>query len=125
MCVYVCICVCVTERKWETIPLTAISYSLFISFILWHINLWWLFNAKGILVGGQQWYYLTHSWEDKRVHTFRKSISPKVNVIEWLKFELAYYDVTVQYAMETFSLSVDAKVTILNAEHILNKKNDK
>ena len=29
-----------------------------------------LFNPKAILVEEQQWYYLTHSWEDKRVHAF-------------------------------------------------------
>ena len=29
------------------------------------------------------------------VHTFLKGISPKVNVIAQLKFEPAYYDVTV------------------------------
>ena len=40
----------------------------------------------------QQWYYLTHSWEDKGVHTFPKSICPKVNVIARLEYELAYYD---------------------------------
>ena len=27
--------------------------------------------------------YLTHSWEDKGVHTFPKGICPKVNVIAW------------------------------------------
>ena len=35
-------------------------------------------------------YYLIHSWEDKRVHTFPKSIFPKVNVIARLEFEYAY-----------------------------------
>ena len=34
--------------------------------------------------------------EDKRVHTIPKGISPKVNVIAWLGFKLAYYDVAVQ-----------------------------
>ena len=39
----------------------------------------------------QLWYYLTNSCGvDKRVHAFLKSISPKVNVSAWLKFELAY-----------------------------------
>ena len=37
-------------------------------------------------------YYLTHSWEDKGVHTFPKGICPKVNVIARLEYELAYYD---------------------------------
>ena len=38
---------------------------------------------------------LTHSWEDKGVHTFPKSICPKVNVIARPEFELASYDSTV------------------------------
>ena len=29
-----------------------------------------LFNAEAILVEGQWWYYLTHSWWDKGVHPF-------------------------------------------------------
>ena len=29
------------------------------------------------------------------VHTFSKGISPKVNVIKWLEFELAYFEVAV------------------------------
>ena len=36
------------------------------------------------------WYYLTHSWEDKGVHTFPKGICPKVNEIARLEYELAY-----------------------------------
>ena len=39
--------------------------------------------------------YLTHSWEDKGVHTFPKGICPKVNVIARLEYELAYYNSTV------------------------------
>ena len=62
-----------------------------------------LFNAKAILLEEQSWYYLTHSWEDKGVHTFPKGICSKVNVIARLEFELAYYDSAVrrfnQYSM--------------------------
>ena len=72
---------------------------------LFNINLLGLFNAKSILLKEQYWYYLTHGWEDKGVHTFTKGICPKVNVIAWLEFELAYYDSAVQrfnhYAMRT------------------------
>ena len=50
-------------------------------------------------------YYLTHSWEDKGVHTFPKGICPKVNVIARLQCELAYYDSAVhrfnQYTTRT------------------------
>ena len=54
-----------------------------------------LFNAKSILLEEQQRYYLTHTWEDKGVHTFPKSICPKVNIIERLEYVLAYYDSAV------------------------------
>ena len=54
-----------------------------------------LFNVKAILQEEQLWYYLTHSWEDKGVHTFPKGICPKVNVIARLEYELAYYDSAV------------------------------
>ena len=54
-----------------------------------------LFNAKAILLEEQKWCYLTHSWEDKGVHTFPKWICPKVNVIARLEYELAYYDSAV------------------------------
>ena len=40
----------------------------------------------------QLWCYLTHSWENKEVHTFPKGICLKVNVIAQLEFELAYSD---------------------------------
>ena len=54
-----------------------------------------LFNAKFILLEEQLWYYLTHSWKDKGVHTFPKGTCPKVNVIARLEYELAYYDSAV------------------------------
>ena len=37
------------------------------------------------------------SCEDKGVYTFPKDISPKVNVITSLEFELANYDFAVKY----------------------------
>ena len=52
-----------------------------------------LFNAKAILLEEQ--YYLTHSWDDKGVHTFPKGICPKVNIIARLGYEFAYYDSAV------------------------------
>ena len=60
-----------------------------------NINLHGLFNAKAILVEQHQRYYLTDNWRDKRVHAFPKSISPKVNVIARLEFELAYSEVAI------------------------------
>ena len=50
----------------------------------------WLFNTEGIIVEEQQWYNLIDSCGDKRVHTIPKGISPKVNALAWLEFELAY-----------------------------------
>ena len=38
-----------------------------------------------------------HSLEDKAVYTFDKSISPKVNVIARLEFELAYFQTAIQH----------------------------
>ena len=58
-----------------------------------------LFNAKTILLEEQQWYYLTHSWEDKGVHTFPKGICPKVNVIARLEYKLVYYDSAVRTSL--------------------------
>ena len=46
-------------------------------------------------MGTSIFYYLTHSWEDKGVHTFPKGICSKVNVIAQLEFELASYDSAV------------------------------
>ena len=74
--------------------------------LVWrHINLCRSFNAKAILPEEQQWYYLTHSWEDKGVHTFPRGICPKVNLIVLMEFELAYYNSTVHrfkyYTMKT------------------------
>ena len=36
-------------------------------------------------------YYLIYIW----VHTFPKGICPKVNIIAWLEFELAYHESAV------------------------------
>ena len=45
---------------------------------------------------------------DKGIHIFPKGICPKVNIIAWLEFKLAYFETTVQhfshYAMGTFQL---------------------
>ena len=61
------------------------------------MNLHGLFNAKAIPLEERQWFYLTHSWENKGVHTFPKGICPKVNVIAQLEFELIYNDSTVHH----------------------------
>ena len=61
------------------------AYQLFLGYLM----------PKPLLREEQQWYYLTHSWEDKGVHTFPKGICPKVNVVARLEYELAYYDSAV------------------------------
>ena len=58
---------------------------------LMYIKFCWLFNAKVILVEGQYWYYLTHSWRDKDVHKFLKGISMKVNIIARLELDSLCY----------------------------------
>ena len=47
--------------------------------------------------------YLTHIWGDKGVYTFTQIMSPKMNPIALLEFELAYYDVAVQEDWGTYS----------------------
>ena len=68
------------------------------------------FNAKAILQEERLWYYLTHSCEDKGVHTFSKGICPKMNVMVQLEFELAYNDSAVHrsnhYISRTPTLSL-------------------
>ena len=53
------------------------------------------FNAKAILVE-EELLFKPELSGDKNVHTFLKSVCPKVNEMAWLEFELIYYDVTVQ-----------------------------
>ena len=53
--------------------------------------------AKAIMVEEQYWFYLIHSQEIRRVHTFPKDFGPQMNVVVREKFELTYYDVTVEY----------------------------
>ena len=40
---------------------------------------------------------ISHSGGDLRVYAFPKGISLKVNIIAQQEFELAYYDIAVQY----------------------------
>ena len=48
---------------------------------------------------------------DKKVQTFAKGISLKVNATVWLKFELAYFEVIVQhvnhYAIGTLLMQIN------------------
>ena len=54
-----------------------------------------LFKDITTIVGFLMPKLFSYSWEDKGVHTFPKGICPKVNVIAWLEYELAYYDSAV------------------------------
>ncbi len=70
---------------------------------------------------------ITYSLEDKGVHTFAKGISPKVNVIVRLEFELAYYDVaalhvnhcTTKMALFFFFKTVLMKVCCLCTQYLI------
>ena len=53
-----------------------------------------LFNTKAILVEESSSGTIAR---EIRIHTVPKGISPKVNLIVWVEFELTYYDVVVQY----------------------------
>ena len=55
--------------------------------VRWHTNLLGLSNTKSILPEVALY---------KKVYRFSKRICPKVNVIAWLEFELAYYISAVQ-----------------------------
>ena len=66
----------------------------------------WLLNAIEIFVEEQTWLFLTLNWRRiKGFISFPRDISPKVNVITQLKFELANFEAAVQqfnyYVMRT------------------------
>ena len=57
-----------------------------------------LFDVKSTFVEGQLWYNLTHIWGWIRgILSFNGGISPKLNIITGLVFELADYDVGIQH----------------------------
>ena len=64
-----------------------------------------LFNVKAILVEEHQWFYLIHSWGDKGIYTFPKSIGLKMKIIAWLEVGLAYFEAAAKdfyhYAIRT------------------------
>ena len=74
--------------------LTQLTRFGFVSLFNGISTLFRLFNAKAILLEEQSWYHLTHSWEDKGVHTFPKGISLKVIVtyqgLVWFVCLMAY-----------------------------------
>ena len=53
-----------------------------------YLSLHGLFITKTIFFKEQHWYYLTNGLEGKWVHAFSGNISPKVIVMEQMKFEL-------------------------------------
>ena len=58
--IYICVCVCGLVSLFNGIS-----------------TLFWLFNAKAILLEKQLWYNLTHSWEDKGVISFPRVFARK------------------------------------------------
>ena len=71
-----------------------------------HVNLRGLFNAKAIPVGQV-------SEEIRRFNIFPKGIWLKVKVQAWLEFELAYYDVAVNYVSHYAMGTISALFSIL------------
>ena len=67
------------------------------SFFYRHIKFRGLFNVKTIRVEEQLGYYSTHSSRDNWAHAFSTDISPKVNTIVQLDFELDFYAVPIMY----------------------------
>ena len=67
-----------------------ISAVWFGSFVLWHINLYGLFNvkAKAILVKEKQWYYSTHCWVHLLVHKNVKLDSNTITAEDYYKIYL-------------------------------------
>ena len=53
---------------------------------------------------------LTHTWEDKGIHTFPKRFCPNMNVIARQEYELAYNDSAVHrfnhYTLQKFILII-------------------
>ena len=56
---------------------------------------------------------------DKVVHSFPKGISPKVNVIAQLGFELTYYDLAVQPLHNLDSSSYSVLVVLFSSKFYL------
>ena len=85
----------IVRDTWNYFNFVELSWTGLVPFSMFNgiSTLFGLFNAKAILLEEQS--YLTHSWEDKGVHTFPKGICPKLNVIARLENELAYYDFAV------------------------------
>ena len=59
----------------------------------------------------EDWYKLTYSWEDRMVHTFSESIKSKVNVIVWLEFKLAFYNIKVQH-INNYTMKTNLQMTL-------------
>ena len=62
-----------------------------------------IFNAESTFEEKPQWYYLTNGWENNRLDTVSKGIYPNSNEIAQIEFELAYYDVAVQFVSYNIS----------------------
>ena len=92
-----CLRLSLFSNGWNYVTLISIIDLLRFGLVLFSFLVWWhishciLFNTKAIL--HDQWYYLTHNWEDKG---FPKAICLKAYVIARLEFELAYYVSAVQ-----------------------------
>ena len=87
MCVCVCACECVCVCVWFSLVSLFNDISTLISYLILKLSL--LKNKTSTIqpIAG----------EGKRVHTFPKSITPKMNTIMRLEFKLTYFDVIVEH----------------------------
>ena len=76
------------------------------------------FNAKAIHVLEKYRCYLTYSKGIREVRTFPMSISPKVNALARLEFEIVYYDLAVQHIGRCTTVSNEK-----NTQHLIKLKN--
>ena len=81
-----CVCVCVCKDCWSAKIL-----------VYCYINICRLFNLLAILAEELSSYNLIHAGKNVGFNTLPKDISPKMNSIAQLKFELGYDDVAVQH----------------------------
>ena len=71
----------------------------FCLFVKWHIKFHGLFNAKTSIIEKKNISGIIYPWAKglEEVYSLPDGISPKMDVIARLEFELTYYDVSVQY----------------------------
>ena len=90
----------ITVHKWLTFGLISLSdgISTFVGYLM----------LKPPLLKNSSDYYLTDSWKDKKIYTFPKGFSRKVNVLAQLEFDLAYIVPAVQHFSHYFMVTLSS-----------------